>query len=532
MNAAPWNLSCPDWADRIRRGVSLIPDLPLDRAAADKAVAIFDCLRLPDVLGTPTLREAGGDWFREIVAALMGAVDTVTGERHIRGLFLLAPKKSSKTTYGAALMLVGLIVNRRPRAELLLVAPTKLIADTCFSQAVGMVQANEELAAMMYVQEHLRTITHIKTKAQLKIKAFDTGVLTGVKPTAILVDELHEIAKSPHAARIIGQLRGGLIPNKEGFLAFISTASDQPPAGVFRTELNNARDIRDGKINGSVLPVLYEFPPDMLDDGTWRDPKNWSMVTPNIGRSVELKRLVEDFELAQHGGEEESRRWASQHLNVQVGLELRSDRWVGANYWEACGDKSLTLDTLIERSEVITCGNDGGGLDDLNSLAVLGREAKTGKLLAWGHSWINEIVLERRKSEASRLRDFAACGDLTIVKPGGDDFRQAADLIERIDRAGKFPDINAVGVDRIGAKQMENEFLRRGFEKEKIVAVSQGYELNGAIKTCRETSIRRCAHPCRPASDGVVRFKCQDRATLQWRHDHESGIRCRQKLTD
>jgi hypothetical protein len=160
-----------------------------------------------------------------------------------------------------------------------------------------MIQANEELAAMMHVQEHLRTITHVKTKAQLKIKAFDTGVLTGVKPTAILVDELHEIARSPHAARIIGQLRGGLIPNKEGFLAFISTQSDQPPAGVFRTELNNARDIRDGKIKGSVLPILYEFPPDILADGTWRDPTNWSMVTPNIGRSVELKRLVEDFEL-------------------------------------------------------------------------------------------------------------------------------------------------------------------------------------------------------------------------------------------
>jgi phage terminase large subunit-like protein len=137
MNAEPWDLSCMDSADRIRRGLSLIPDLPLDRTTADKAVAIFDCLRLPDVVGTPTLREAGGDWFREIVAALMGAVDPVTGERHIRGLFLLAPKKSSKTTYGAALMLVGLIVNKRPRAELLLVAPTKLIADTCFSQALG-----------------------------------------------------------------------------------------------------------------------------------------------------------------------------------------------------------------------------------------------------------------------------------------------------------------------------------------------------------------------------------------------------------
>ncbi len=63
-----------------------------------------------------------------------------------------------------------------------------------------------------------------RTKATLEIKAFDTTVLTGVKPTGVLIDELHEIAKVSAAERIIGQLRGGLLPNPEGFLVFITTA--------------------------------------------------------------------------------------------------------------------------------------------------------------------------------------------------------------------------------------------------------------------------------------------------------------------
>src|SRR5438046_1085010 len=117
---AQWDLSRLDWAERIRGGLSLLPDLPLiNRAEADRAVAIFNKLRLPDVRGTPTLEIAGGDWFREIVAAMFGAVDPVTGARFIRGLFLLAPKKSSKTTYGAAMMMTALLLNTRPRAELL-----------------------------------------------------------------------------------------------------------------------------------------------------------------------------------------------------------------------------------------------------------------------------------------------------------------------------------------------------------------------------------------------------------------------------
>ena len=56
----PWSLAVPDWRERIRAGRSLLPDLPhLNRAQANRAIAIFNKLRLPDVIGTPALAEAG-----------------------------------------------------------------------------------------------------------------------------------------------------------------------------------------------------------------------------------------------------------------------------------------------------------------------------------------------------------------------------------------------------------------------------------------------------------------------------------------
>lgn len=118
-----WELGCPDWRARLKSGRSLIPDLPIDRHAGDRAVAVFNKLRLADVPGTPTMAEASGEWFRDIVRVLFGSLDSVTRARAIRELFLLVPKKNSKTTNGALLMLTALLLNERPKASLIMTAP-------------------------------------------------------------------------------------------------------------------------------------------------------------------------------------------------------------------------------------------------------------------------------------------------------------------------------------------------------------------------------------------------------------------------
>jgi phage terminase large subunit-like protein len=324
-------------------------------------------------------------------------------------------------------------------------------------------------------------------------------VLTGVKPVGALVDELHEIAKDPAAARIIGQLRGGLLPNPEAFFCFITTQADQPPAGVFRSELMAARMTRDGKTKGATLPILYEFPADIVRSGAWRDPQNWWMVTPNRNRSVTIDRLVEDFKKAELSGESEVRRWASQHLNLEIGLALRSDRWAGADYWAACAESGLTLDAMIERCEILVIGIDGGGLDDLLGLAVLGREKETGKWLLWSHAWAAEIALDRRKSEAARYRDFERAGDLTIVASLGEDIKAIGDLVERLDESGKLAQTAAIGVDPVGIGQIIDELAARNIDPSRILGVPQGYKLNGAIKTVeRALAEKSLCHAAQP----------------------------------
>lgn len=494
MTDERWDLSCKDWKERLRDGRSLVPPLPLNAAEGDRAVAVFDRLRLADVPGTPTMEDAAGDWFRDIVRALFGSLDPVTRHRRIRELLLLVPKKNSKTTYGALLMVTALLLNARPRAPFIMTAPVQDVADLAFSAAAGAIRLDPVLDAKLHVREHLKTIVHRVTKAELQIMTFDPAVLTGQKAAGILIDELHVVAKASKAASAIRQLRGGMLPFPEAFLAFITTQSEEAPTGVFEAELRKARAIRDGSQQGAMLPVLYEFPREMQVDPAkpWADPAHWHMVTPNAGRSITVERLIEECDTARSTGEAELRAWASQHLNVEVGLALMSAAWAGAEFWPAQAlAGGLTLEQVLERCEVCVVGIDGGGLDDLLGMCVAGRERETGRWLAWMRAWAHPSVLERRKEIAPRLADFAADGDLVLVEQIGDDVQQVAELVARVHAAGLLPEKAGIGVDPHGIGGVLEAIEAAGVPADMVTGISQGWRLTGAIKTCERKLAER-----------------------------------------
>lgn len=73
-----------------------MPTLPLDEAAAARAITVFGRLRIPDVVGTPLMRDASGDWIRDIVGALFGSIDPTNGRRRVREPFLLSRRRTPR----------------------------------------------------------------------------------------------------------------------------------------------------------------------------------------------------------------------------------------------------------------------------------------------------------------------------------------------------------------------------------------------------------------------------------------------------
>jgi phage terminase large subunit-like protein len=476
-----WKTSCLDWAERLKRGESIIPP-PIFPDQAEQALAIFKQLKIVDAPGSPTFGESCAQWVFDLVASIFGAYDPDSGRRLITEWFICLPKKNSKSTIAAGIMMTAVILNWRQSAEFAILAPTIEVAQNSFSPSRDMVKHDDELDELLQVQTHIKTITHRNSGATLKVVAADSNTVGGKKSVGTLVDELWLFGKQANAENMLREAIGGLASRPEGFVIYLTTQSDDPPAGVFRQKLQYARDVRDGKIEDKrFVPVIFEHPPEMVASKQHLKVENLGMVNPNLGYSVDQEFLEREFKKAQTEGEESFRGFLAKHANVEIGLALRSDRWAGAEFWEdASSVPKLTLDDLIERCEVIDVGIDGGGLDDLLGLAVVGREKSTRRWLLWTHAWAHPSVFERRKEVAPTLRDFEKDGDLTVVDQIGDDVRDVADIVAIIHAAGL---LDKVGADPAGIGGVLDALVEANVPEDKVIGISQGWKLSGAIKT-------------------------------------------------
>lgn len=533
-----WSTSCTDWKERIVAGKSLLPCPPLFPDEAEAALDVFRDLPIVDVPGKPSFGDISRDWVYDLPSAVFGAFNPENGRREINTFFELISKKNTKSTRAAGIMITELVRNERYSAEFNILAPTIEVAKNSAEPAMDMVAEHPELRRLLKPVAHERKIIHRETGAFLKIVAADSETVSGKKTTGLLIDELWLFGKKANAKNMLREAMGGLASRPEGFIIALTTQSDEPPAGVFLDWLRKFRDIRDGKLtNPRSLGILYEFPDEMIKAGQHLDPANFYITNPNLGASVDTQFLIDQFDEARREGQKSLVGFCAKHLNVEPGMGARSDNWAGTEFWKAAADPAVTIDEILDRCEVVIVGLDGGGLDDLYGMTVLGRESVeievaateapeemqepvAGKKLvkrwmSWSHAWAHRVVLSRRKSIESKLLDLEKEGDLTILADGAmvdelpADIAEILKVIVRIKDAGL---LGCVAVDPAGLGELVDALAEvditidnRDTGRNYVIGAAQGYAMMNALKTAeRKLANGTLVHADQPMMDWCI----------------------------
>jgi phage terminase large subunit-like protein len=242
------------------------------------------------------------------------------------------------------------------------------------------------------------------------------------------------------------------------------------------------------------------------------------MTNPNLGRSVRQSWLENKLKQLVRGEGEEGedlQTFLAKHLNVEIGQRNRRDRWSGTDYWLDAAEPGLTLESLLERCEVATIGIDGGGLDDLLGLTVIGREKGTRHWLVWSKAWAHPIVLKRRKEIAEQLRDFAKDEDLVFCERPTQDLEEVVAICCQVRDAGLLPEKEGIGVDKLGLPALVDELIAAGFDTDAnggtITGIGQGGFLNDVI-----------IGVARKLADGTLKHAGQ--ALMQWAVENAKEI--------
>jgi phage terminase large subunit-like protein len=147
---AEWRTDCRDWGERLKNGKSIIP-APIFPEEADYALSIFKELKIVDAIDSPTFGEASAQWVFDLVSCIFGAYDRDNGRRLITEFFVLIPKKNSKSTLAAGIMVTAILINQRLSAEFNIIAPTVEVADNSFKPSKDMIEKEDDVRGIIRV---------------------------------------------------------------------------------------------------------------------------------------------------------------------------------------------------------------------------------------------------------------------------------------------------------------------------------------------------------------------------------------------
>ena len=387
-------------------------------------------------------------WQHFVLGSLFGWVSKSDNTRRYRTAYIQIARKNGKSTLAAAIALYCLCADREMGAEVYTAATTRDQARIVFDAALSMVPRSPQMARALRLEAQRHRIIHHPSLSQMMPLSADARTLEGLDIHCAIVDELH-VHRTREVWDVLLSATGA---RRQPMIFSITTAGSQPEGigyEIFQYSLSILRkytDLPGDRLeNDRHFCIIFSIDPE--DD--WRNEDCWIKANPSLGTTVSYDDLRDKAHRAEATPLAKN-NFLAKHLNI---WQAANSAWLDMSAWDACIDKSLTLDAIGN----MPCwlGVDLATRVDVASIAVLAHDGDQYYLLA--QHFAPEAIAQKQPL----YRQFVAAGTLILQRGAALDI----DLIEKflLDLAGRL-DIRGIALDPYQSAQLSQHLRDRGIE--------------------------------------------------------------------
>ncbi|MBP1907087.1 phage terminase large subunit-like protein [Paenibacillus turicensis] len=339
-------------------------------------------------------------WQHFVLGSLFGWVHKDTKLRRFKEGLVFVGRKNGKTTLISGVSLYGVSKDNEKGADIPLLANSMKQARLLFDEAKAMIKSSPELKKRF---RPLRDAIHFdKTFSKIEPQASDSERLDGLNTHIGVFDEIHE-AKDYKLINVIKNSRGS---RDQPLLIYITTAGYQLD-GPLITYYEQGSDVLEGTI---IDERTFYYLAELDDESEFENPEMWIKANPNLGVSIKLSDMIEDWEKA--------KRIPSERNDF---ITKRFNRFVN-NAEESFLDFEILKKNNKERNydelANISCigGFDLSDSEDFTSACLEFPIVETGEVVVLSHSWVpaKKVLLANENVDYHELESE---GLLTII-PG------------------------------------------------------------------------------------------------------------------
>lgn len=406
-------------------------------------------------------------WQHFILGSLFGWVHKDTHLRRFKEGLIFVGRKNGKTTLISGTSLYGVSKDGENGADIPLLANSMKQARILFDEAKAMVKASPKLKKHFRA---LRDAIHFdKSFSKIEPQASDSEKLDGLNTHIGVFDEIHEYKEY----KLINVIKNSRQSREQPLLIYITTAGYQLD-GPLVNYYEQGSDVLNGVI---VDERTFYYLAELDDSKEFEKTEAWVKANPNMGVSIQLSDMIEDWEKAKRTPQERN-DFITKRFNLFVNSSEQS---------------FLDFETIKKNNKVIdlsefygkSCigGYDLSDSEDFTSACLVFPIIETGEVFVLSHTWVPEKKV-LQENEKIPFRDYEKKGLLTIVQ---------AEYIKKeliydwfVEQSDRFT-IELITYDPAKAFGLNEALKNYGFE---TLVVRQGYlTLGPALDDVKERFI-------------------------------------------